>query len=1212
MSSLNSARIAQILFALSIIIGLALSSSANSKQMQEPLPPVIWDMDDIKPPSVIEPDPGGMPVVASTGTPSMSREEAVEIKSLIDQEDLINTASSNGQGVEDDTLLDDFGGVSLMSAAYNPTYDSCTGTSKILCAYDDVYRFYYVDFIPSAGATAFVATTTDLQRLHVDDTNTPDTMLYLLKCNDDYCASGDVVAIDDNDNTDAPDTSDYDSKISATLIADVHYRIVMVDKYQGAEGTADLGLKFGTYNPAIFNNVAAGGWHIRYKGVKAGDSLFVGKNSNSSTAGFVDNREYHDSLLLYLTSSSVNCNSSCGKFLFNDDYVIGTSPMFLSKIDVPTGYQNATGGGRIIVGVVDSKNTAGNWFKMNARFLHYRRSTTDAGQWSGSANYNDNDGDGLSWELENLLGSCDLISDTPADGVGIQGMSCQQFAQRVGTNDWSPTDSDNDGINDDAEVFSVAVHCTQIPSAPYYNPGVCTRFGLHEGTTCPSGTYCVGTDVSAMSDPNPNIYDVYIFNDYISLGTTEYRVTDSNVNGDGGQDLLRRTWHDYSLSCWGGSAAYLVNGEYRCTGDDDLPYMFNVHVYSVEGTKLPPTEHHFADASSGYECPSGRPWTNAFFNMSFKPELKYAGIGLYSLSVPNGGGQSGVGERNFLWGASYVDSTGPHGDSDAVSVMSHEAGHCLGIPDIMSTLRATECENAEECPDVICPEVDGRDMAYAEAQNPAYPSLMNYGFSSHGAGMREKNTTIPTYDDGIQQGCFKSYLRFSKGLWGTLNEQALIERNPISNDAVMSWSDYMAVRDLECYYDVGRARNPYNGYCTVSACFIDWDADRFTTIDGPGDGPYSFDLSYGKVNGDEYPTEYHECSMDLLADVNDLGTIQSVGKVPLQTDMYFDRFIMYRATYNGQANENLAGWDIDTTEQNMTYASGIYPINGCYNDSDCGGRYCRFDTCIQNSDCRNGRSCGSSGVCQCVGPVDCMSSACVGGSCVASRGSCACSIDADCSEPSEGTCLPQGYCTNRFRAADTWSQPNYHAPKYAATFNAISGSSILFEHTGTSSPFVAINDLNSIEVKFDLYWKGMNEGQSLQRILTSGNLNISIMKTTSGGLLFASFSGSPGKTIYLPILTHQWYRVWVYSDKAASGSTHPVNVVISPWDNYMGLYSYETDDVMCVSSTRSGNFTYQTEVVLGNVSAGTYPFSGYLDNVHIRNFTVSNQRPECP
>lgn len=55
-----------------------LSSSALSKMQEEPLPEVV-DMYDLKPQRDLSSIPASLPVVASSGTPTMSREEAIAL-----------------------------------------------------------------------------------------------------------------------------------------------------------------------------------------------------------------------------------------------------------------------------------------------------------------------------------------------------------------------------------------------------------------------------------------------------------------------------------------------------------------------------------------------------------------------------------------------------------------------------------------------------------------------------------------------------------------------------------------------------------------------------------------------------------------------------------------------------------------------------------------------------------------------------------------------------------------------------------------------------------------------------------------------------------------------------------------------------------------------------------------------------------------------------
>ena len=295
--------------------------------------------------------------------------------------------------------------------------------------------------------------------------------------------------------------------------------------------------------------------------------------------------------MLLLSTNSVNCTSGCGNFYYNDDYSYGSSAMYLSRIEIPT-----TMYGRVIIGVHDDTNTSGHRYKMNARFFHDRKNSAQGGYWAASSTV-DADLDGLSKEIEETIGSCDSVNDSPWNGVGIQGMSCSDYKDRVesfgGT--WSPADSDNDGLDDAAEIFAVGVHCEHAPTAPYYNPGNCQKFGFHESPICVGGQYCVGSDLSSLSDPNPFIYDIFVFNDYIKSGSREYRVSSE------GQSYLKSAWHDSSISCWDDSNA-------PCEGEEDLPYMFNAHVYSLQGTGLPVSRHDFVDGDFGSEIGGGAVW----------------------------------------------------------------------------------------------------------------------------------------------------------------------------------------------------------------------------------------------------------------------------------------------------------------------------------------------------------------------------------------------------------------------------------------------------------------------------------------------------------------------------------------------------------------------------------------------------------------------------
>lgn len=797
--------------------------------------------------------------------------------------------------------------------------DGCVGPDGVVCAFDHVFRLYHMDF--RAGETGGRVRAASSSLAAWFGHPTPDTMLMLLECDDDSCSRGTVVSIDDNGNEDTPEP--FDSLIVARTRPGRLYRLVMTGAAPGGRGTASLEVSFDDARSTVISDVDFGGWHVTGREIREGDTVFVGKNSNSISAGSPGHREYHDSKLLILDSSSADCDDGCGRFLFNDDFRYGDSSMFLSRVTVPVGFGDFKG--RVIVGVHDDRDSAGTRYSMNARLFFVRRGESDGGRWTGPDSA-DLDGDGLTAAIEHVLGSCDSIDDVVPDGVGIQGMSCRDYAARVASfgGKWTAADSDNDGLSDSAEVFAKGVHCTRTPAPPYNNPGRCTAFGFNDDPRCPDGEYCVGLDVSALSDPNPHIYDVYVFNDYIESAGLEYKVTTA------GQDLLKNAWHDAPLLCWDGSSA-------PCEGKDDLPYLFNVHVYSDEGPGMHVTRHQYVEAKFGSEVSGGVRWTLAYFNRFFKPEFRYTGVGFFTLSTSGSEGQSARGYRSLVWRGAKENDDRSH--SDVLSILSHEVGHLLGLSDLSYTKYGYGCPAGGAC--VACPEVRldaGRDRSgTAWPQYPNVPSLMNYGYNSFGAGMRPLTSDAPSGTTIFHEGCSRSNLRFSKGLLGELAEDDLVEVNPVSRGEVATWRDRMLVREVECFTDKGRNKaphkDPFKGYCRDGVCRINWDAYRFEgEPPDPSEGPYRFDLSMGNLGGE--PTGPEDCSNDRLVDRNELATMQAIGKDRLGR-MYQPEFDIFKATFNGGVTENLAGWDTPLAVNGVSYPEAVVFSGRCANDSEC-------------------------------------------------------------------------------------------------------------------------------------------------------------------------------------------------------------------------------------------------------------------------------------
>ena len=840
--------------------------------------PIVSDMYESKPRALPPGDPAAMPIVVSEGTRSQTLEDAVAA-----------AATASGE------------------PGYTP-FGGCSGASGAVCAGDAVYRMFHVDISGVPGGKTITAWTSGISAWpgHA----APDTMLVLLECEDAACARGSVAAIDDNGNSDTTDASD--SLLHVVARPDALYRLILTTRRQGAEGSADLAVTVEDRDPVRFASVDFGGWHVPEREVRGGDTLFVGKNSNSAAAGVPGHREYHDSTLLFITTTATDCETDCGQFFFNDDFAYGDSAMRLSRIDIPDDIRSASG--RVIVGVHDDVDADGARLFMNARLFHHRRSVAAGGGWSEQGTV-DGDGDGLTREIEEVVGSCDSSADHPAGGVGIMGMSCADYARRVKDfgGKWTSTDSDNDGISDLGEVFATGVHCSSVPVPPYNNPGKCQPFAFRDPPACPEGRYCVGLDVSAMSDPNPNVYDVYILNDYIKSGSKEYKVTAA------GQELLKKAWHDAAMLCWDGSNP-------PCEGEQDLPYMFNVHAYSDEGPGLPVTRHEFADANFGGEVGGGVRWTLAYYNRFFRPEFRYTGVGFYALSTAGAEGQSKRSYRSLAWRGAREGEDRSH--SDVLAILSHESGHVLGLTDLDYTKYGYPCGDPAACP-VVCPEVrldpqhDRSQVAWP--QYPNVPSLMNYGYNSFGAGMRDLSSGPPTSGSRYHEGCSRNNLRFSKGLLGTLSESDLVERNPLSRAGQATWQDRMLVREVECFTDKGRnkapATDPFKGRCDDQTCRVNWDAWRFSG-EAPEDlsVPYEFDLSMGNLGG--APADVADCSNDRISDRNELATMQAIGK-DSRGRMYQPEFEIFKATFNAAVLENLAGWDIPTVESGVTWVAPV-------------------------------------------------------------------------------------------------------------------------------------------------------------------------------------------------------------------------------------------------------------------------------------------------
>mgnify|MGYP000939974016 CR=1 FL=1 len=167
---------------------------AGPKKANQDIPIEFFDMYHDKAPALEGAEsPDSIPYVESIGTRPQSTQEAIQAKSLVDFED--SMASDCDQWATPVTSESEFLRIESLSSEppYFSYYDGCTSSSRIVCAYDHVYRFFYLDFITSSNTTTVEVSTSNLAQVYDPVPNPdswPDTLIYLLKCSDDNCTSG--------------------------------------------------------------------------------------------------------------------------------------------------------------------------------------------------------------------------------------------------------------------------------------------------------------------------------------------------------------------------------------------------------------------------------------------------------------------------------------------------------------------------------------------------------------------------------------------------------------------------------------------------------------------------------------------------------------------------------------------------------------------------------------------------------------------------------------------------------------------------------------------------------------------------------------------------------------------------------------------------------------------------------------------------------------
>lgn len=933
----------------------------------------------------------------------------------------------------------------------------CPAPGSILQSYDAAPHVAMSDpFLLPNGAALTLWTETLAPLGPPLSGSVPDTVLYLLRCDDWSCAHGTIMAVDDDGN---PSDAPFDSKLHVDNLDAGTYRWVVTGYATGNAGSCTVSGQQDNGPTFSRPTTVFGGMHHIAQGLAPGDALLVGKNDNTAALidpavtpphmALQDNPEYADTVVIAFSTTAQYCAGQCGEFWFNDDAWWFSDRVFLSRLPLPAAGQFASTA-RVVVGTYHEWHQVGeNQYPQtaNVRLMHVRRHVNDGGQWS-CTEQRDTDGDQLPYELEALLGSCDSANDSGSVDIGARGQSCAAWAELVneqvnywqpGTNCatnppttlpnqpncWSARDSDNDGISDLWELHAAAASFANFPAPPAGTAGAPTSLSIHSPTPYCPGNWCSGYDVSALSDPSPATFDIYFQLDAVrctgSHCSADYQPGDTWDHGltDHQHDVLRKVFTEKSGSCWDGSTAWPCPREIDPT--KDLLYRVSYHGYSLPNAPLPSSKRRAELRPTGVN--DTWPW----FNHSFRRPWKFLRLFHYAFLDDGTGGQSEIfGGRCATMGNTWTTVAAQQ--DLAQRVVAHESGHRLTLnhphdnwigpaagpnqgPD-NSPLPPGQCTGGL-CPNDSTCQCDPLSFTCANEQvnntesnkpnNPAAPTLMNYRYLW---GMLPPGTTVPTAANPTLPGCSSCLVaeaQFSKGLFEPLAESALREVNQVlwsSPNGAEAWRQIAFVRALQCYNHAGDSV-PGSGQNSDCGPF------GLGTTHGPtcdaADTPtvckydFNYDDTYSS-NGVTFDLSRGPfdntgvCAADQLRDVNEWGRMVSLSRQNLRQEAKAG-YAIYIDPFNGSpVPTNYAGWPDAITTQNLAIDHGEYRRNQCAVNADCPAS----NNCRLDS-CNDATQCRTQkpcvgNVCTCNTDADCWSDSCVAGKCVVGRGICGCDI----------------------------------------------------------------------------------------------------------------------------------------------------------------------------------------------------------------------------
>ncbi|GMV41217.1 MAG: hypothetical protein AMXMBFR64_29330 [Myxococcales bacterium] len=645
--------------------------------------------------------------------------------------------------------------------------------ARIHCTNATVYPVWQWDFT-AVGGRVYTIRSSDLARLS-GQANIPDTVMWLLNLD-----TGAVVAVDDDDNTSTvcgnpqTDWDCYDSQIVHLAATTFNARVVVAGYADANHGTMSMsvleGLGTELLPPALRQLQKFGGWRLVSKDVRAGDSLL---------AGALPGTYYANRMLVFSTSAPYDCDQSCGSYQDQANSAL----LGLSHVLMTSSWSSA----RIQIGSATPYTTG-------VRFMHNRRSSTQGGAWSGAGTV-DAEPDGLTWELEALLGTCDTETGPAPDCTtctnGFPGNcpagSCRCFRDRAG---FDPSDTDNDGVDDLTEVFGREVSCEPL-DAPFFMR--LTSGGgdkCHDTTLieCAPGQSCNSTFAIALSAlaADPREVDAFVELDAIALPG------DDGFLNQWERDLVEHIHAEEGFEC----EQNVSTDPQHCPGELDRYRRVKVHVFDSDlrtSVKINKSWTGFVAGWYAKHFSSWRRYTNAF---------------RYALATTASDAGQGSPKGRWLIFGSVGDS------AKTAVVFSHELAHTLGL----------HHGGNEGAPKINYPSLMNHNKWYTTFTRKAPdPSLVpnsgqiwppDFGLPCTTAQDCPVSGRCHPDTQTCHVKCWSGYYRFSRG-----TNMSLVETN-LQELGV----DQKLAAEVVCQMDAAPNVNPFDATCNgVPYCKVNWD-----------------------------------------------------------------------------------------------------------------------------------------------------------------------------------------------------------------------------------------------------------------------------------------------------------------------------------------------------------------------------------------------------